>query len=278
MKIAFLADIHSNWPALEAVLQHLKASRPDRVVVAGDTINRGPNPRRCLEKTLELAGQDGWLLMRGNHEDYVLHAPGRISQLRPWEQEVCAHTLWTHDHIRAYRDTIAAWPEHIELEGPDGGLIRVVHASMHGNRVGLYAFMDDAELHDKTAPGVPVLCAGHTHIPFIRWIGDRLILNAGAVGMPFDRDPRASYALISWTETGWKPEIVRVPYDQGETVRLYHETGYLANGGAMVPLILRELLESRSWLGPWHREYEPRVAAEEMTVADAVQAMIQSRT
>lgn len=277
MKIAILSDIHANLPALRAVLSHLDGVMPDRVVVAGDIVNRGPDPRACLDLMLEKADRHRWRLMRGNHEDYVLHVLDRFPRLADWEKKVCAHTLWTRERVAGRLDAIAAWPDRIELTGPDGGLIRVVHASMHGNRVGLYEFMDDAELHDKTAPHVPVLCTGHTHIPFVRRLGDRLILNAGAVGMPFDRDPRASYAVITWTEHGWQPEIIRVPYDLGETEQRYRATGYLEAGGPMVPLILQELRESRSWLGPWHRDYEPDVAAGRMSLEDSVERILAAR-
>ena len=48
MKIAVLADIHGNLPALEAVAAHVEAWQPDRVIVAGDLVNRGPRPLECL--------------------------------------------------------------------------------------------------------------------------------------------------------------------------------------------------------------------------------------
>lgn len=41
-KLAILADIHGNLPALEAVADDLARHGVDRVVVAGDLINWGP--------------------------------------------------------------------------------------------------------------------------------------------------------------------------------------------------------------------------------------------
>ncbi|MBP9903478.1 MAG: metallophosphoesterase family protein, partial [Verrucomicrobia bacterium] len=38
MKIALLADIHSNLAALEAVLARVDELKPDRVIVAGDVV------------------------------------------------------------------------------------------------------------------------------------------------------------------------------------------------------------------------------------------------
>ncbi|MBK8797381.1 MAG: metallophosphoesterase family protein [Anaerolineales bacterium] len=36
MRLAFLADIHGNLPALEAVMRDLQAQMPDQVFLAGD--------------------------------------------------------------------------------------------------------------------------------------------------------------------------------------------------------------------------------------------------
>ena len=38
MRIAILADIHGNLPALEAALYHLEGLQVDQVVIAGDVV------------------------------------------------------------------------------------------------------------------------------------------------------------------------------------------------------------------------------------------------
>ncbi|HEX7974983.1 MAG TPA: metallophosphoesterase, partial [Anaerolineales bacterium] len=72
MKLAVLADIHANYVALQAVAAHIQAWQPDAVIVAGDVINRGPRPAECLHFVLEKEKTEGWRLVRGNHEDYVI--------------------------------------------------------------------------------------------------------------------------------------------------------------------------------------------------------------
>ena len=49
MKIAVIADIHSNYIALQSALEHIVAWAPDKVIVAGDIVNRGPDPLSCLQ-------------------------------------------------------------------------------------------------------------------------------------------------------------------------------------------------------------------------------------
>jgi predicted phosphodiesterase len=63
-RIALLSDIHGNLEALEAVLRDVATQRPDQLVVLGDTINYGPEPRACLERVVAEAD----VVLAGNHE------------------------------------------------------------------------------------------------------------------------------------------------------------------------------------------------------------------
>jgi predicted phosphodiesterase len=282
VKIVLLADIHSNLAALEAVLAHVDTLQPDRVIVAGDVVNRGPRPEACLARIAGMRRDCGWLVFRGNHEDYLLAEAEQRDERPEWAQDLCRHTAWTHHRIRSELDEIRRWPGHVEFEGPGGQLIRVVHGSMHGNRAGLYDHMEDDVLHNMVAPtlsGVEgpapaVLGAGHTHIPFVRKVKSTLIVNAGAAGLPFDGDQRASFAVIDMDEHGARAEIVRVPYDLARAERDFHETGYLADGGMMVPLILQELHQAKARIGVWHARYEKLVAAGKMGMRESVQELL----
>lgn len=71
-RIALLSDVHGNLEALEAVLRDVDRARPDLVVVLGDTINYGPDPRACLE----LVDRAADILLAGNHEKEAA-TPGR---------------------------------------------------------------------------------------------------------------------------------------------------------------------------------------------------------
>ena len=72
MKLAVLADIHANLPALHSVASHIEAWQPDGVVLAGDVVNRGPRPLECLRFVQEKQRAAGWGVVRGNHEEYVM--------------------------------------------------------------------------------------------------------------------------------------------------------------------------------------------------------------
>ena len=276
MRMVVLSDIHANLVALQAVLAAVDALAPDRVVVPGDTINRGPQPRRCLEIILERRDQQGWHVIKGNHEDYVLLADQAPRTADRWAHELFAHTRWTVNQVHDLLPQVRAMPDHLSLSSPDGREIRFLHASMQGNRSGLYEDMADEHLAALVAPAPSVLVAGHTHIPFLRTVDGTLIVNAGSAGLPFDGDPRASFAVLDWHGTGWQARIVRLPYDRAAAEQDFISTGYLADGGPMIPLILDELRQARPRLGQWHRTYERAFAAGEISLKDSVQDLLKN--
>jgi len=68
MRIALIADIHANLPALEAVLKDIRRRHaPDMILSLGDQINLGPCPR----ETLALLRENRVKCLHGNHERYV---------------------------------------------------------------------------------------------------------------------------------------------------------------------------------------------------------------
>src|SRR5512135_539542 len=110
MKLAVLADIHSNWRALQAVADHIEQWQPDRVVVAGDVINRGPRPVECLDFVLKMQRERGWLLVLGNHEEYVIHhAHPREPIAGPWIQ-IWGSSRWTYDALKGDVSALEAMP------------------------------------------------------------------------------------------------------------------------------------------------------------------------
>jgi len=56
---------------------------------------------------------------------------------------------------------------------------------------------------------------GHIHCFANGEFGGRRVASIGSVGMPFDHDPRAAYAIASHEGGGWTIEPKRVPYDNG---------------------------------------------------------------
>ncbi|MYA77072.1 MAG: metallophosphoesterase family protein [Gemmatimonadetes bacterium] len=285
MKIAVFADVHSNLDALETVLDHIDRWRPDRVLCAGDIINRGPKPRECTERVVTRAMAEDWGLIYGNHERYVLkYGRGNLPDLGP-EFEIIRHAKWTYDQLagqasqsgQAGLDRSDCLVERLEalsfqwsMTDEAGNEFRMVHASMLGDRKGIFPDDTEASLREKIAPAPKVLVVGHTHRPLIRTVDDALVVNVGAVGAPFDRDPRAAYAQMTFEAGAWKAEIIRLDYDRERAITRFHESGYLEDSGDFARLILAEFREARSLIPGWYREYEDRVMGGEIPLKASV--------
>lgn len=198
--LALIYDVHGNLPALDAVLADAEAAGARRWLLGGDFTLFGAWPGECLAR-LEALPATIWI--RGNGERWTnapAEAPPPVRPTAAW----CAARLGPETVAR-----LAALPEQAVLDGAT----RACHASPLSDVLGLLP---------EPAPGEPGLLdgvrerrliAGHTHLPLRRTTDRGLeLVNPGSVGMPFDGDPRAAYALIAPDGT---VEHRRVAYDHG---------------------------------------------------------------
>ena len=68
MKIALISDTHGNLPALEAVLEDIRAQGVDGIIFLGDAATLGPQPRETLEALRSL----DCTCILGNHDAALL--------------------------------------------------------------------------------------------------------------------------------------------------------------------------------------------------------------
>ncbi len=126
MRVAVLADIHGNLPALDAVLADVEASGADAVVLNGDMAT-GPMPAQTLARLAGLGERAVWV--RGNCERELADAwdgtldPGLPEQARV-PAEYCAAQL-----ERAHRDLLDGLPLSVTLEVDGLGPVRFCHGT-----------------------------------------------------------------------------------------------------------------------------------------------------
>jgi predicted phosphodiesterase len=263
MKIAVLADIHANYPSITEVSQHIDNWKPDLVIMAGDLVNRGPRPAECLAFALEKQASDGWRFIRGNHEDYVIKQSKSDAPRTGPKADVHRASMWTYKKLNCDVTFLESMPFKQDVVDPHGNLIRFVHASLLGNRDGIYPETTDTDLEPKIGYSrniikqTPVVfCAGHTHRPLIRMLNGVLVVNAGSAGLPFDGDKRPCYIQLTFVRETWRAEIIRLDYDINQAEEDFFETGYLEDGGPLVELVLIELRTATSQLYNWSANYQ----------------------
>ena len=187
--IALLYDVHGNLPALDAVLADARDAGATGYVVGGDVALFGPFPEETVERLRSLHNAR-WL--RGNGERWTA-APEEAPDGEPVQGAIAASRAALGEGLVM---ELAHLPESVAL----GSEARAWHGSPASD---VRSFLPDpAPGESDLLTGVTErrLVFGHTHLPFRREaVGPRgpvELVNPGSVGMPFDGDRRAAYALL----------------------------------------------------------------------------------
>jgi putative phosphoesterase len=201
VRIAVLADIHGNLPALSAVLAELDRDPVDAIVVAGDIVG-GPLVAEVLETVAARREPVDWI--SGNAEREAVAAyDGAATSGDPAGRAAA----WSADALtKEWRDQLASWPIALSLDG-----VLFCHGSPR---------RDDEILTRKTPPDIlsealdetaeSLVVGGHTHQQLIRSVRAGLMYaNAGSVGMPYEGRPGAFWMTV----TGGSPELRETGYD-----------------------------------------------------------------
>ncbi|MFN7961537.1 MAG: metallophosphoesterase family protein [Thermoanaerobaculia bacterium] len=265
-RIAVLADIHGNLPALEAVVADLADQSVDEVLVGGDMVGRGPQGSAVVQRIAEL----GWPSVKGNHEDYLLDfrrgavpADWLSMASREWSAaRWMAAELAPEDVAR-----IDALPFSLTARSAPG--LRLVHGSTRSANEGLGPWSRDDELaRELEQVEERLLVCAHTHRPMVRRLPGGTVVNVGSVGLPFNRDRRAQYAIFEGDGERFTIEPRAVPYDLEEIFAIYDSSGFLAAGGVTARLLLLELESASPLLVPFLKWTETLGLAPELELLD----------
>jgi putative phosphoesterase len=203
MRIAALYDIHGNSFALEAVLADVARERPDVVLLGGDIV-LGPFPSETLAM-LSQAGSDlRWI--RGNTEREVIGAGAGGDAGKPW----AARAAWVKARLSpAQLEFLDGLPEQLVLEVDGLGPALFCHGSPRSDEE-IVTYLTGAERLAEILEGVRqrTVVLGHTHVQFDRMAGGIRVLNPGSVGMPYEQERGARWAML-----GPEPELRRTEYD-----------------------------------------------------------------
>ncbi len=208
MTLAVLYDIHGNLPALEAVLADATDAGAQRYLLGGDYALFGPWPADTVARLRRL---DSATWIRGNVDRWSAHPDDLPDPGLAEAVAACRGELG-----EALSDELGRLPEQLVLDGT-----RYCHASPLPD---MRSFLPEpGEDDDELLAGAsePRIVFGHTHLAFARRRPDGVeLLNPGSVGMPFDGDPAAAYALV---HADGSIEHRRVSYDHAASAAAVRE-------------------------------------------------------
>jgi putative phosphoesterase len=215
-RVAVLSDVHGNLEALTAVRAALKKERPDAVLIAGDHVMNGPDPAGAVDALIEMEAS-GAAIVQGNTDIAV--ADFDYAAAFPWLTDGVPDTIrdaaeWAHD---ALGDDRIAWLRRLPAERRlmlEETMLLACHGSPGSQTQGFDAQLDPSVVLERIArTDARVICCGHTHLPDIRDLGWKLIVNDGSAGYVFDGDPTASWALVELDGGEVRAEIRRTEFD-----------------------------------------------------------------
>jgi diadenosine tetraphosphatase ApaH/serine/threonine PP2A family protein phosphatase len=214
-RYAILGDIHSNWPAMEAVLADAGRQGVTAFACVGDIVGYNAQPQHCLEKIMEL----GCPAVIGNH-DYFCSSPDLVfDDFHPMAAEV---VRWTQAQLSDVQSGFLRDLPHVKRVAG----FTLVHSTLDMPEKWGYVF-DALEADANFNYQSTAVCFhGHTHLPVVfkrqraverthfskmrLELGTRYFINVGSVGQPRDGDPRAAYVIYDLAEK--TVELRRVEY------------------------------------------------------------------
>lgn len=230
MLLGIFGDIHGNLAALSAVIDDGRKNGVERWICLGDICFRGPQPVECLEL---LAGMDTLTCIAGNTDQWLFRGfpamahfpPERRRQLEAFRK--WALSRMSKDHLK----WLEAAPFCHSLAHGEENLL-FVHASPYSTEDWLPPSAADESFRPMiTGHNATIVVSGHVHVPYLRRISGRYVLNAGSTGHPTDNNNRASYLLLELadyqTDGGSCLGITfrRVPYNLELTAEATRLTG-----------------------------------------------------
>lgn len=208
--LALLYDVHGNLPALEAVIEDSSEQGAASYLLGGDYALFGGWPGETVDLLESLDAE--WI--RGNGERWTARP-----EEAPDDPVVQGAITWCRNALGGERTArLATLPASL----PAGESTRAWHGSPASDVTSFLPDPSDADQQLLEGVTERRLYFGHTHLPFARTDPGTAIelINPGSVGMPFDGNPRASYALV---HDDGSVEHRRVHYDHAAAARKVRE-------------------------------------------------------
>jgi putative phosphoesterase len=216
--IAIFSDVHSNLPALKAVLEDMEERGIVQRYCLGDLVGYATFPNEVIQ----IIRDRNIPTVMGNYDQGVGNNSNECGcAYKTAEEEALGKRsiAWTNDHTTSENKTfLRGLLPQIPLQL---GSLKILLAHGSPRKINEYLYFDrpDAGLERiLDAVKMDVLVVGHTHKPYHRVLpSGRHIINVGSAGKPKDGDPRSAYAILEDQESDLKVDFVRVPYDVEQT-------------------------------------------------------------
>ena len=235
MRIAVISDIHSNVYALNEVLEDIQKRDVDLTVCTGDLVGYATRPNEVIE-TLK---REKILTIMGNYDEAIGNFKIICGCDYPDPKDAEKAGLSMHFTAQETKPENKAFLRNLPKEATftfNNKTIRFVHGSTR--IINEYLKESSKEAEEVMNELVEdILVCGHTHIPYAKYYGEKLLVNAGSVGKPKTNNPDANYVIIdiknedelAKTSESVEIEIIEVKYDFEKIAKEIEENEILPN-------------------------------------------------
>lgn len=216
MNIAVISDIHGNIFALEAVLEDIKNRNVDTIICLGDLVGYGPFPNEVID----LIRKENILVIMGNYDAAVVS--NDIKYIQDNELNKNFALPWSVNEVNENnKKYLKRLPEDIVVIDK-GKVMTFVHGSIRSINEYLKENSKEAEEVMNEYDGDILVCA-HTHLPYMKKYGEKLLINDGSVGKPKIGRPNATYGILTCDKDTIDFEKIEIPYEYEKTIKAMEE-------------------------------------------------------
>ncbi len=235
MRIAVISDIHSNIYALEAVLGDIENRNVDLVACTGDLVGYGTRPNEVINTIRKKKV----LTIMGNYDDaignYKIVCGCDYPDPKDAQKAGLSMQFTSSETTDENKKYLSNLPKEATLTF-NNKTIKLVHGSTR--LINEYLKENSEEAKEvMNELDEDILVCGHTHIPYTKYYGEKLLINAGSVGKPKTNNPKANYVIIeinnednlSNSKSLVGVEIIEVNYDFEKAAKEIEKNNILPN-------------------------------------------------
>lgn len=253
MRLAVLADIHSNHHAFKACMDWIAENNIDGIVFLGDYVSDCAYPQKTMELLYIAREKYRTWFVRGNREDVMIE--GNISP--SLGSLTYTYENLTDKDIEFFKSLLLV----IEVKLDGCSLFTASHGDYHNNRENIFPDNEAMNRLLTEMPGEMHLC-GHTHNAFVYEHEGKLIVNPGSVGVTHDGNSKAGMAVVEFVDGCWKAELVQIEYDVEAAVKDIFESGFYEKDNAFARLIIATIRTGHDYKADANKLYGKYVSGE----------------
>lgn len=217
MRIAVISDIHGNFEALKTVFWDIQERDADTIICLGDLTGYGPYPNEVIDFIREKRIMN----ILGNYDAAVIEE--KFNFIRDTEVNKFCMPWAAKEISKENKEYLKSLPRQVIMNF-ENKQIWFVHGSNRDINEYLKENSKEAEGSMEEFKGDVLVCA-HTHIPYKKQYGSKLLINDGSIGKPKIGRPNGTYIIIDLKNDNLNVEFIEFEYDYEKTVEAMEEKG-----------------------------------------------------